>query len=192
MIVKLYCLTALLWLLSVAQAQTTTAQKLDKPAAGIPGHHTVYLGALGGGLLFSANYEFRFRTDQLGWGIHAGIGAGPGYRMARLYYTDSAGTLKEEGTRNPLELTIPFGVNYLIGRKGHRVEFGVGATYMNGDAAVFDEKTTKHTWMITTTIAYRYYFRNGLMLRAGITPILSVSGSGAPVPWPDAGIGMRF
>jgi hypothetical protein len=192
MTVKRYFLTALLGLFVAAHAQTSSAQTLVKPAANGLGHHTVYLGAFGGGLLFSANYEFRFRADQLGWGIHAGIGGGPGYKVARLYYTDDAGTLKEEGSTSPLALTIPFGVNYLIGRKGHRVEFGVGATYMNADAAIFDEETTKHTWMLTATVAYRYYFRNGLMLRAGITPVLSVSGSGSPIPWPDGGIGIRF
>lgn len=197
MTVKLYLLAALLVLSAAVQAQTTATQTLIKPTTDNSlGQHTVYFGVMGSGILFSAHYDFRFKANQLGWGIHAGVGYAPTLDDYDIYaYTDAEGNYRYEEHRNPSKLTIPFGVSYLIGKadKPHRLELGMGATYMNGDAELFDDVTSTDTWLLVATIGYRrYYFGNRLMWRVAFTPVVSLSGRGIPVPYAEGGIGIRF
>ncbi len=71
-------------------------------------------GEIGGnGLLISANYDVRFARKQNGLGARAGLG----------YIADPFGDA--DG------ITIPLGLNYLAGNRGHYLEAGIGATYFS-------------------------------------------------------------
>src|ERR1035438_2645049 len=70
----------------------------------------VYLEAGGPGLL-SVNYDMRFTQTQNGAGFRVGIGA---------FSINSVSVL-----------TIPLGVNYLIGHQTNFFEVGAGYTYMS-------------------------------------------------------------
>lgn len=197
MTVKFYLLTALLGFSAAAQAQTTPAKTpVTSTIDNSLGQHTVYFGVMGSGILLSAHYDFRFKPNQLGWGVHAGIGYAAGIEeTTTYYYTDSLGGYQYEERRNPPKLTIPFGVSYLMGKadKPHRLEFGFGATYMNGDAEIFDDKTTPDAWLLVATIGYRrYYFGNRMMWKIAFTPVISLAGAGYPLPYAEGGIGIRF
>lgn len=197
MTVKFYLFAALLGLSAAVQAQTSASQTLVKPTTDNSlGQQTVYFGVMGSGILLSAHYDIRFRPNQLGWGIHAGVGYAPSLDDYDIYsYIDAEGNYRYEERRPPAKLTIPFGVSYLMGKadKPHRLELGMGATYMNGDAELFDDVTTVDTWLLVATIGYRrYYFGNRLMWKIAFTPAVSLSGRGIPVPYAEGGIGIRF
>lgn len=195
MTVKLYLFCALLGLSVVTQAQTSTSSlTLSKPE-NRQGTQAVYLGFFGDGLFISANYEIHFKPGQRGWGIHAGIGYTPGYGKVE-YFRDSLGTKHAKDGKYADKLTIPFGVNYLIGKKTrpHRLELGVGFTYMNGDSELFDQETTRFTWLLVSKVAYRrFYFNNRLVWRVAFTPVISLNGKeGFACPWLEGSIGIRF
>lgn len=197
MTVKLYFFAALLGLAAAVQAQTTSSSKVSARFENLLGNQTVYLGIMGSGVFLSANYDIRFSPNQLGWGIYAGIGYTPGFDNTGSYrdYRDSLLEWKTRSYDYPDKLTVPFGVSYLMGNaySPHRVEFGLGFTYMNGDSELFDQKTTSCTWLLIPKVAYRrYYFDKRLMWRVGLTPIVSLSGSEFPFPWLEGGIGIRL
>jgi opacity protein-like surface antigen len=198
MTAKCYLLAALLVLSSAAlQAQTTAPQTLLKPTVDNSlGQQTVYLGVMGSGIMLSAHYDIRFQPNQLGWGIHAGVGYAPTLDDYTIYsYVDAEGNYQYTQRRNPAKLTIPFGLSYLMGKadRPHRLELGIGATYMNGDAELFDDVTSVNTWLLVATIGYRrYYFGNRLMWKIAFTPVVSLEGKGIPVPYAEGGIGVRF
>ena len=197
MTVKFYFFAALLGLSAAVQAQTSASQTLIKPTTDNSlGQQTVYLGVMGSGILLSAHYDVRFQPNQLGWGIHAGVGYAPTLDDYDVYtYLDAEGNYRSEQRNIPPKLTIPFGLSYLMGKadKPHRLELGMGATYMNGDAELFDDVTSADTWLLVATIGYRrYYFGNRLMWKIAFTPVVSLSGRGIPVPYAEGGIGIRF
>ncbi|WP_298736574.1 hypothetical protein [uncultured Chitinophaga sp.] len=194
---KLYFLAALLGLTAAVQAQTTVAPTTLKAATDNSlGQQTIYLGVMGSGILLSAHYDLRFQPNQLGWGIHAGIGYAPTLDDYRVFsYANPDGSYSYEQRYVPAKLTVPFGVSYLMGqaKKPHRLELGIGATYMNGDAELFDTVTSTDTWLLVATIGYRrYYFGNRLMWKVAFTPVVSLSWKGIPVPYAEGGIGIRF
>jgi hypothetical protein len=148
---------------------------------------------MGGGLFLSLHYDLRFQPDQRGWGAHAGIGyVFGGYRD--FYYAEND-MIVTRRRHYPTKLTIPFGFNYLLGKENspHRLELGMGATYMNGDSRMFDEKKyTTNTWLLVGTVGYRRVYLNGpLMWKVAFTPVMSLH-SEYPLPWAEGSIGIRF
>lgn len=74
---------------------------------------------------------------------------------------------------------FPLMLNYLQGRGPHRAELGLGVLLGAGEDVYG-----------TGTIGYRYQPRDGgLVLRAGITPLLD---NGAVAPWAGLSIGISF
>ncbi len=70
----------------------------------------VYLELLGNGLTYSFNYDQRFSQSLDGLGFKAGFS----------YISLDGSSLS----------TIPFGLNYLLGKNGKYFETGIGATYL--------------------------------------------------------------
>ncbi|GAA0528394.1 hypothetical protein [Chitinophaga japonensis] len=191
MTAKFYVSAALLWLTLTAQAQTP----VTSPAAWQPdkSRHSIYAGIMGGGVFLSLHYELRLQPDQLGWGARIGIGYAPGYEETKHIRGDS-GVWITSNQHYPSKLTIPFNVNYLLGKAGspHRLELGLGLTYMDGDAKLFDQVTTRHTWLVMGTVGYRrFYFHNRLMWKIAFTPVISLDAD-YPLPYAEGGIGLRF
>ncbi|HEY4336631.1 MAG TPA: hypothetical protein VGM89_12055 [Puia sp.] len=128
-------------------------------------------GELGGaGLVFSVNYDARFqkRPDGLGWRL------GVGYSF----------------TTDPTFITVPFQLNYLVGRNGHYFEVGAGVTYVdvsqidpNDYYSIFsgsDASNQKRSLLLgTMSFGYRSQpLHGGFNFRGGLIPIFGAGGAG--------------
>lgn len=71
------------------------------------------LEVFGPGSLFSINFDMRFAKKQNGLGFRVGLGG------------SSLGTLGES-CNSGAQLSLPIGLNYLIGKNDHYVEIGGG------------------------------------------------------------------
>lgn len=197
MTVKLYFFAALLGLAATLHAQTTPSSKVLHRSEDLFGNQTMSLGILHAGPSLSVNYDIRFGPNQLGWGIHAGIGYTLG--TTDSYYVRSKDSLRKDYTREisyPNKVIVPVGVSYVMGkpRRPHRLEFGLGVTYMSNDAELFDQETTRYTWLLVSKVAYRrYYFNKRFTWSVAFTPLISLNGDGAqPLPWFECGVGIRL
>jgi len=123
----------------------------------------------GAGLLISFNYDARFNktADGLGWRL------GLGYS-----FSDA-----------PAFITIPVGLNYLVGNNGKYFEVGAGATYLGitnhsgvDDLSIGGRDINKNRDGLlfgTITLGYRRQpVRGGFNFRAGITPLFGEGGPG--------------
>src|SRR5687768_10080250 len=111
-------------------------------------------GELGGnGLMFSANYDFRFAKTQNGFGGRAGLG----------FFTTFLGG----------GLTVPVGINYLAGKRGHYLEGGLGATFLTfqGSFTLFGEDINASSVAFVPSLGYRYQpLQNGFTGRIFVSP----------------------
>lgn len=116
-----------------------------------------FYGEFGGnGLLFTANYDFRFGQRQKGLGMRLGLG----------FLGGSGGGI----------ITIPVAINNLSGKAPNFLEVGLGATYASfsdGDD-FFDDASSI---LIVPSIGYRYQPRGkGFTGRIAFTPLISTGG----------------
>lgn len=92
-----------------------------------------FYGEIGGsGLLFSANYDSRFKGSN-GLGFRLGIGGAGG----------TGGGI----------LTVPVGLNYITGAGPSHFEFGVSVTFVS---EAFDIDNNSGTWFTHPHFGYRY------------------------------------
>ena len=124
----------------------------------------VYFQVGGSGPILSANYDRRFSKKLDGAGFAIGVG----------YFTDSEESL----------FSIPFSINYLIGRKTHFVEIAAGTTFIsdtykdwwtgNGDTY------TETYFMHHLNVGYRHQpATGGFFIRGGFSPMFDPEGDGA-------------
>ena len=139
----------------------------------------VFIELGGNGLLFSANYEMRFKKgEQDGIGIRAGIGGISG--------TDNIGN--SVGV-----LTLPLAINNIIGKRRSAFETGVGITpviaSVKGTSFTNDFKTTGIVGFIN--IGYRFQpIKNGFLFKINWTPV--ISGGGFEPRWFGIALGYGF
>lgn len=116
----------------------------------------VYGEFLGNGLLFTANYDFRFKQRQKGLGMRVGLG----------FFGGSGGGI----------ITIPVAINNLSGRAPNYLEVGLGATYASfTDSDDFFEGAS--SVLIIPSIGYRYQPRaKGFTGRIAFTPLIAGGG----------------
>ncbi len=151
--------TILLISLFFASLRVLKAQSINKVS---------YLEIGGPGLL-SANFDTRFRHQPNGLGLRIGFG----------YATDvfSSG------------LSIPAGLNYLVGKNRHffEVEGGVSFIHLfaNNDDGWFKENA-QSLWIGYAYAGYRYKGPYGFIFRAGFSPLY---GGGHIVPWGSISFG---
>ena len=112
---------------------------------------SVFLELGGNGLGFSVNYDTRFTKAEKGPGFRAGIGFFPGARLG-----GDSSTLFSW----PTILSIPVGLNYLVGKAPHYFEAGLGATYFygKGNFTFFFLETdeTLSTFIFIPSAGYRF------------------------------------
>jgi len=136
----------------------------------------VFVEVLGNGLIYSFNYDTRFSQSFDGFGGRAGIGY-----------------IAIEGTRLT---TMPFLVNYLLGKEKHFFEIGVGTTLIvasegNGGVGPVGNRERGTAFIGTMSLGYRLEPTDGgFMFRAGVTPIFD-SSSFWPL-WPQVSFGYAF
>lgn len=132
----------------------STAISIQRPP------QAIYFGLGGSGLLFSFNYDTRFKKTVNGFGTTVGIG----------FWS----------TSNLNVLTVPVSINYLAGSKDNFLELAAGATYAHiqtddGSRFTFTENSTEQFTdgiIEHITAGYRYqHTGGGFMGRIGIAPL---------------------
>jgi glycine cleavage system aminomethyltransferase T len=114
-------------------------------------------GELGGnGLMFSANYDIRFAKKQNGFGGRAGLGF-----VTSIFFGSG--------------LTVPVGINYLAGKRGHYLEAGLGATIITLEGfTLFGEDINASSVAFVPSLGYRYQpLQNGFTGRIFVSPFIS-------------------
>ncbi len=127
---------------------------------------SIYLEAGGAGLSYSFNYDFRLKGES-GFGFRAGVSYISREDDIKMY-------------------SVPWQVNYLLGKQTNFFELGVGATYFYLDDYLYygssDESEfllpvkTKGDVMFTMTFGFRHQPKQGLMYRLAVTPVANRSG----------------
>ena len=157
-----------------------------------PNHYegqTSFYAELGGpGVLFSANFDRRFKPSSLGWGIRAGIGFVTAYDddfdTARYYYYYS---------RQRSVATFPVQVNYIFGKPAspHTFEAGAGLTLLSKKMDIFNSYQDEKSLLLATfSFMYRRQPLNGgFSWRIGFTPVIS---SGYIQPSGGGSVGFNF
>jgi hypothetical protein len=174
--------------LSLAASQLIFSQE-SKSGSGQPGiGKSSFIAELGGpGIVFSANYDTRFKQSRLGVGGRVGVGFVSGweekYDPVTGYY-DS-----EEITA----ITFPVQLNYIFGKEGssHTFEVGGGITYVTKKMEImnfYDENETQ----LFGTFCFMYRrqpINGGFSWRIGFTPLV---GKGYIQAFAGASVGYNF
>ena len=115
----------------------------------------VYFQLGGAGPVLSANYDRRFSKKLDGPGFAIGVG----------YFGDSYESV----------FSIPFSLNYLIGRKTHFVEIAGGTTFISDtweDWGNPDENITDTYFIYHINVGYRHQpATGGFFFRGGFSPM---------------------
>ena len=185
--IKCICTVAFLAACLVANAQNN-----ESPTA-----KTVkqfYAEAGGPGILFSANFDSRFKTiNRTGWGFRAGLGftlvdqqtqvVPPGGGIYYNYRTRSVATL-------------PLGINYLFGKSGsaNMFEVGAGVTVLTRKASVlnynYNDDKEGNILGHFDFMYRRQPIDGGFSWRIGITPVINTNGD--IFPFGAVGLGYTF
>jgi hypothetical protein len=146
--------------------------------------NAAFLELGGPGLLYSVNYE---RTVQARLALRGGF---------------SRFALVEQGTDRSMGATLfPLTAAALVGKGGHHLECGIGATLGafdgNLNVAVGEPRARVPFVAGVGQVGYRYQVpASGLLLRAAFTPLLTGTRFmplGSPVlPWGGISAGWRF
>ncbi len=156
------------------QAKSKTAFQVQLEGMGVAG-------------LVSLNMDSRFSGKENGLGYRMGIGAVP---KGFFCETCNSGVI----------LSVPLGINYLIGSRQHKIEAGAGVVFPVIDGGTkrgceepvkgfFSDETS--TWLFSS-VGYRYqpFREKGFVYRAFISPLFQ---SEMPVKfWGGASIGYRL
>ena len=148
----------------MAQAQTSSKENVKLRTK------SVFLEFLGPSNLIGISFDSRFssRTSF-------------GYRIGLSYFKGGGSFLF--GSSSNYGVFCPLEVNYLIGKKKHKLEIGTGAEigYCSEKVSFFDLKTEKNImekkrifgYYFYSNIGYRYQAYNGFQFRTGINPTYS-------------------
>lgn len=130
---------------------------------------TVFLELLGPSTVFGVHYDTRFHANT-NWGMRVGLActASNGHS-----FLPESGDLRKA-------VTIPFDLNYLIGKRKHFVELGVGLNnglyFANRDmGSSYHRAKVAWGYFIYFDAGYRFQPAEGLSLRAGFNPGFSLN-----------------
>lgn len=149
-------------------------------------HKNAFLEFGGNGLLASANFDLRLKK-----GVQDGLGFRVGFGGIGLNATDDTGS----SVRASL-ITVPLGLNYLIGPRKGSLELGLGATLINvsGDVEIDNEDFADGSGFGAIgflNVGYRLQpLENGFMLRATWTPFFN--SVGFTTGWLGLSLGFGF
>lgn len=152
-----------------------------------------FFAELGGpGILFSANYDTRFKQSRLGLGGRVGIGFVTAYDE---YYDPNTG--QYYGGDEAAAITFPIQLNYVFGKGNspHTFEVGGGITYASKKLNImnFDSYGNEdHRTQLFGTFCFMYRRQpvdGGFSWRIGFTPLV---GSGTVQLFGGASVGYNF
>lgn len=131
----------------------------------------VYVEFIGAGLIYSVNYDFRFKNSNLGAGMRIGAGG----------FSDGKSTF----------YSFPLGFNYLLGKKIHAFEVGVGGTFTNLNT-LLNSQTPNVVGNLT--LAYRHQpINDGFSLRIAFMQMFgSEQKTFFIIPWGGISFGYAF
>ena len=153
---------------------------------------TIYAEGGGASPALSLNMDKRFISKNNGFGFRAGIGLIPVYQKI----SDQPEVWEEPG---PWKMTVPIGVNYLLGepRGKHFLEIGLQATYVPKatitdwwSRLLNDEIGIKSRLLPSAVAGYRFTSKKGgPIFRVGYNPMLL---DGGYRHWISASLGWKF
>ena len=115
---------------------------------------TLYFEALGNGVVYSINYDWRFKPGSDGIGARIGFGG--------IY------------AQKDVVITLPVMVNYLIGKNGHFLELGAGGGFYRFPDNIVGDYDWEAVVGATFSVKYRWQSpKGGLMFTVGWTPLFS-------------------
>jgi hypothetical protein len=178
----------LLFILLTFTAISVSVYSQRELKAKAPGQTSFYAEVGGPGILFSANYDRRFKPSNLGLGGRVGLGFVTAYSNSfdtiNYYYY---------GGRQVSALTVPLQVNYIFGKGSspHTFEVGAGITYVSKKLDIFNFYNNERSNLFGTfSFMYRRQPKDGgFTWRIGFTPLLAngyIQASAA------AGVGFNF
>ena len=132
-----------------------------------------FYAELGGpGILFSANYDTRFKKSPFGLGGRVGLGFVSGY----FQEFDNNGQLIGRDRSVP---TVPVQINYLFGKPSsvNALEIGAGVTYIGKKLDILNFYNDDRTQFLgTASFMYRRMPKEGgFSWRIGFTPLIAKS-----------------
>lgn len=137
---------------------------------------SVFAEAVGNGPLLSLNYDMRlkpFRNDGLGF--RAGFGLGENFLGPPVEFNRY--------------ISLPLTVNYIMGKKRHGLETGIGLTPQIALADLENNPQIRPLGFLN--IGYRFQpYKEGLMFRATWTPFFN--SNGIEPAWLGASVGYSF
>ena len=164
---------------SIAQTENTTSPTVVNKS---------FIAELGGpGVLFSANFDTRFKKSALGLGGRIGLGFVTAdedtYGPVNGYYD----------YRRRSVLTVPVQINYLFGKPNsvNAFEIGIGATYIGKKLEILDYYGEEATQVLgTAAFMYRRMPKEGgFSWRIGFTPLFA---NGLIQPFGAVSVGYNF
>lgn len=132
----------------------------------------VYMELFGNGITYSFNYDQRFANRFDGLGFKAGVS----------YFAIDGSSL----------MTLPLGLNYLLGKEGKYFEVGMGGTYLRGadkanNFTVGDSRSVGDGFVGNMVFGYRREpVDGGFLFRVSMTPVFT-----SDFFWPLA-VGISF
>ncbi|UKJ07808.1 hypothetical protein [Solitalea lacus] len=181
-------LLSLLILSATCITTTIKAQSTSKIA------NKLFYTELGGpGVLFSANFDGRFdKNKKLGLGYRIGLGFST-YEQDISSSSNTNNYYYETETRN--YLTLPIGINYILGKEGsaNMFEIGAGLTLLSKKVSIYNYENQDEGSNIIGAISFMYRRQpidGGFSWRIGFTPIIGTSGN--IFPSGAIGIGYNF
>jgi hypothetical protein len=151
-----------------------------------PGRQSFYAELGGPGILFSANFDTRFKKSRTGLGARIGLGFVSGYIV------ENNSTYGYLG--NPVSVvTFPLQLNYIFGKPNsvNAFEVGAGVTIAGRKLDVFDFYDENSTSIFgTASFMYRRMPKDGgFSWRVGFTPLIS---NGYIQPLGGVSVGYNF
>lgn len=173
---KVASLAAFLFFVCFASAQSG-------PKA-VPGRRSFYAELGGPGILFSANYDQRFKPTHLGLGGRIGLG----FVTADEEIDYEAGYYESRSV-----VTVPVQLNYIFGKASspHTFETGAGFTFTGRKLDILNY-TYRRRSQFYGTFAFMYRRQpvdGGFTWRIGFTPLIA---QGYIQPFGAVGVGYNF
>lgn len=168
--------------------------------------NNIYMEFFGASNTFGVSYDTRIKK-----------GSQFGYRIGISYSYSSSSSFLFENSSSTKGVTFPLEVNYLLGKKRHNLDLGVGLnigiydanyTYTNYSSQnvgsitiITPEETINRSetyfgYYIFSNIGYRYQRKKGFLFRTGISPSFNLGDSHGikkkPFIYPYVSFGYSF
>lgn len=159
-------------------------------------NNAIFLELLGNGLFYSINYERLFGDS--GFSLRAGFSYMSISASSSSPAPNTAGS--STTTANASILTFPVLANYYLGGKDHKLQLGVGATFISLSASTglvgSSSGGASGAFFVpapTVAIGYRYIpARGGFTFFIGLTPFILPGAEKTILPWGGMSFGGAF